>query len=769
MNDILSRQTLRGLFYHNRQSHVFSSSLTSVTDDKSPLLSPHPSLGYLLGFDCSLHPAWCLSNSDMQISEQKKMLYKPQITTQSPIVNFQSVSSGNLSTDLQIVTHSQFPLLTSHASLTSSSFSSSSIKPASLVGGLENLKTKTKNSQSPKLPLISCNSGDATLFTFSMVPASASSLYPCTNLDYSFPSHIEMPSLLDFQSENLPTAGSKMIQAVSHENSGSAYGGLGSVLPSSTTSRTYYSISNCQYPTPLVSFPQNKSLLQSPESIIRESPLKSLASCPCHIPTMYKSELGTTSDMTKQSVSPQCILCHHNDITDSEKNNTPQIDMKREGEDVKQIDITQTTETIVYNSYTKNYDSLSEVSTVIFKEKEKPQVLTSSLKKSSTKNKLQELRKMHLSNGNINFKRDLVQNPQDLHDVQHLPRPNQIQNKVGTMDLTDVSSCDLVTQTSLDASEGESGDMSAVFEQSEGLVYWAEPIPVSSYSSVHDELSGSEVPDKCAHYLLPQGPSSQDLFHSSVSISLPLVSPTTMSTNQFLENTPTVFSNALTSVILTPLTFPSAVPNLKFSSCSLSAQTTSSFTSHITHRRDIPYTTNSKCTVVSSVFTLDTSTPFHAVQSWTELQIQRNTLTKKLSHGALHYTDPNNMRIFRGATQTTQRTTLTDKRFPWRNKLPASVPVVNGLRPDDWVNRKGNEDDVKVCKGNQTTIMAGDCICGRQCTLSTQESCRKQQCVGNISVSKSKIKTLYPLVLPKDKNHLYFSQTLKRTLGRNIR
>lgn len=751
MNDTLSRQT--GLFYHNRQS-LFSSSLTSVTDDKSPLLSPHPSLGYLLGFDRSLYPAWCLSNSHMQISEQKKLLYcnKPQITTQSPIVNFQSVSSGDLSTDLQIVTHFQFPMLTSHASLTSSAFASPSIKPASLVSGLENLKTKTQNSQFPKLPVISGDSGDATRFTFSMVPASASSLYPCTNLDYSFPSHIEMPCLLDFQSENPPTAGSKMIQAASHENSGSANGGLGSVLPSSTTSITYYSISNCHYPSTFVSFPQNKSLLQTPESIIRESPLEGLGSCPCYIPTMYKSELGTTLDMTKQSVSPQCILCHHNDVTDSEKNNiNPQIDIKREGEDVKQIDITQTTETIVYNSDPKSCDSLSEVSTVIFKEKEKPQVLTSSLKKSSTKNKLQELRKMRLSNGNINFKRDLVQNPQDLQNVQHLPRPNQIQNKVGTMDLTDVSSCDIVTQTSLDASEGKSGYMSGVFEQAEGLVYWAEPIQVSSYSPVHDESSGCEAPDKCAHYLLPQVPSSQDLFHSSVSISLPLVSPTTMSANQFLENTSTVFSNAPTSVILTPLTFPSAVPNLKFSSCSLSAQTTSSFTSHITHRRDIPYTTNSKCTVVSSVFTLDTSTPFRAVQSWTELQIQRNTLTKKLSHGALHYTDPNNMRIFRGATQTTERTTLTHKRFPWRNELSASVSVVNGLRPDDWVNRKGNEDDVDVCKGNQTTIMAGDCICGHQCTFSTQESCRKQQCVGNISVSKSKIKALYPLVLPKCK------------------
>lgn len=738
MNDTLSRQTLCGLFYHNRQSHVFSSSLTSVTDDKSPLLSPHPSLGYLLGFDCSLYPAWCLPNSDMQISEQKRMLFcnKPQTTTQSPLVNFQYVSPGDLSADLQIVN-------------SSSSFASSSIKPASLVSGLENLKTKTKNSQSPKLPVISCDSGDATRFTFSMVPASASSLYPCTNLDYSFPSHIEMPCLLDFQSEkNQPTAGSKIIQAVSHENSGSANGGLGSVLPSSTTSITYYSISNCHYPSHLVSFQQNKSLLQSPQSIIRESPLESLGNCLCHIPTMYKSELGTTSDMTKQSVSPQCILCHHNDITDSEKNNNPQIDIKKEGEDVKQVDITQTTETIVYNSKT---NSLSEVSTVIFKEKEKPQVLTSSLKKSSTKNKLQELRKMRLTNGNINLKRDLVQNPQDLHNVQHLPRPNHIQNKVGTMDLTDISSCDLVTQTSLDASEGKSGYISAVFEQAEGLVYWAEPIQVSSYSPLHDESSGCEAPDKCAHYLLPQGPSSQDLFHSSVSISLPLVSPTTMSAKQFLENTSTVFSNAPTSVILTPLKFPSTVPNLTFSSCSLSTQTTSSFTSHITHRRDIPYTTNSKCTVVSSVFTLDTSTPFRAVQSWTELQIQRNTLTKKLSHGALHYTDPNNMRIFRGATQSTQRTTLTHKRFPWRNELPASVSVVNGLRPDDWVNRKGNEDDVKICKGNQTTVMAGDCICGHQCTFSTQESCRKQQCVGNISVSKSKIKTLYPLVLPKYK------------------
>lgn len=738
MNDTLSKQTLRGLFFHNRQSHVFSSSLTSVTDDKSPLLSPHPSLGYLLGFDCSLSPAWCLSNSDMQISEPKKLLYsnKPQFTTRSPIVNFESVSSGDLSTDLQIVTHLQFPMLTSHTSLTSSSFSSFSIKPTSLVSGLENLTTKTKNSQCPILPVISCNSGDGTRFTFSKVPVSASSLYPCTNLDYSFPSHIKMPSLSDSQSED------PMIQAVSHENSGFVYGGPGSVLPSSTASITYYSISNCHYPSPLVSFPQNKSLLQSPESIMRESPFEILASCPCHIPTMYKSELGTTSDMTKKSVSPQCILCHHNDITNSEKNNTSQTDMKREGEDVKQIDIR---ETIVSNSYTKSYDSLSEVSTLIFKEKEKPQVLTSSLKKSSTKSKLQELRKMCLSNGNTNFKRDLVQNPQDLHDVQHLPRLDQTQNKVGTMDLTEVSSCDPVTQTSLDASEGESGDMSAVFEQAdtEGLVYWAEPIQVSSYSPVHDESSGSEAPDKFAHYLLPQGPSSQDLFHSSVSISLPLVSPTTMSTNQFLKNTSTVFSNAPTSVILTPLTFPSAIPNLKFSSCSLSARTTPSLTSHITHRRDIPYTTNSECTVVSSVFTLDTSTPFRAVQSWTELQIQRNTLTKKLSHGALRYTDPNNMRIFGGATQTTQRTTLTHRRFPWRNELPASVSVVNGLKPDDWVNRKGNEDDVKVCKGNQTTIMAGDCICGHQCTVSTQESCRKQQCVGNISVSKSKLHTFH--------------------------
>ncbi|XP_070784680.1 uncharacterized protein itprid1 [Enoplosus armatus] len=182
--------------------------------------------------------------------------------------------------------------------------------------------------------------------------------------------------------------------------------------------------------------------------------------------------------------------------------------------------------------------------------------------------------------------------------------------------------------------------------------------------------------------------------------------------------------------------------------------------SQSSERKDVPYMTDSKRTLLPSILPLDTSTPFRAVQSWADLQIQRNTLTKKLSHGALH-TGPNEVTVSTSASETTQRHALifsSSPSFPllsndWqshdclpgmdRNYCTVSVSVDKGLWPDEEeeVDRNENEDE-KLWEGNQTATMACCCSCDHQCTCCTQKSYNKQHTLGNIPYSLNELEEM---------------------------
>lgn len=528
----------------------------------------------------------------------------------------------------------EIPALMSHDSSPSLAITSSSVRSAALIGGL-----KTANPSSPSPSVDPADSdGDA---AFPKVPDSVSTLRPRT----SFPALPEISSLSDSPYGNVSTSESEVMRRASEGNPASAAGCQESARPQSAASVAYYTITNFHYPSPSVLPPLNKPFpRQSAESTANEVLVESSDSRPPTTPAVYQSEVDLPDD-----------------ITDPQKDSDLQNDMKQEGNWVNHNDVTQTA-----NLNTKSHNSPSEAST--FTSEEKPQLLTKSDKQSSTNAKLEEF-------GRICVSSDSVQKPHDLPDAPRRATPTQTPS--GVWDVTEESSCDPDTDSWLDgpAGKGEGGGvlLSAVLEQTdtEGLVYWAEPIRVSVCSPVHDDLSGCEDPADTAHIASPPDVSS----HSP--------------RPQFVENDAALFSDTPSSFILNPLTFPSAVPSLKFSSCSLPS-------SHIAHRRDVPFATRSESTVLSGLFALDTSTPFRAVQSWTELQIQRHTATR--------------------AAHSTAR------------------------KPHDGVHRRRGGDGVKVWRRRrQTAPAARDCVCGHQRTNGNQEGVSEKQQVGKISVRDSKL------------------------------
>lgn len=677
------------------------------------------------------------------------------------------------------------------------------MQPASLLRGSENIKTDDKDTPPPHLSTLSHQSEDTAWSTFSAALVSASSLSPSPNLDYPISALIAMSStLFDSSSGNPPNTQTEGTEEASHENSLSAYGGLSFLLPSSPCI-TLYTTSDFHFPSSSVSPPQIESLSQSlknnqkyslfqgsggclsdaptnthrkdeetPSSLsfqlYKDNPLAPIPSLvldskskfnngcttlPCLSPnpsipvrqSAFSSKscdpdglivpaVGTISDMTEQSISPQDRSYCHDDNTDSE--DTLQINGKGEVEGEKHSDTVQTGEAVVYNSDTESSASLS-VSTLVSKDVCNK---TEILHELPTKNKQEESRKVCHMDINVS-ESESTRSSSVLHD--DAPEA-QNRTKVETKDLTEIDSLDLVFQTSVDGSEGENGDVDAFFRQvdTEGLVYWAEPIQVSNSTPVPEESDSSEASDGCSgNYLLPRDPAALDSFPSDRHMPLSVSSPTTIDTDHTLRNASTASSNTPFSLTVAPFPSPLAIPDLKSSSRSVSVQMSSSLSSHIVHRKDIPYMTNSKCTLLSSVLPLDTSTPFRAVQSWTDLQIQRNTLTNKLSRGALH-TVPNKVSVYTSASETTQRPTLTHDCFPGmaRNDRTVSVSVDKGLWPDEEVDRNGNEDEDKLWEGNQPATMA----CDHQCTCRTQKSYNKQHTLGNIPVSNNTLSILYP-------------------------
>lgn len=307
-------------------------------------------------------------------------------------------------------------------------------------------------------------------------------------------------------------------------------------------------------------------------------------------------------------------------------------------------------------------------------------------------------------------------------------------------DVTGMESLDVVFDTSVDGFESENGDMDDFFQQldNEGRVYWAEPILVSDSSYTLKETHSFDESPRDS--LLSRSSVSLDSF---LSLALP-------STNQTTED-PVVFVDTSSSTVVKDLVpSQSITSDTKRTSRSVSVQMSSSLSSHIVHRKDIPYVTDSKPTPLPSAFSLDTSSPLRAVQSWTDLQIQRRN--QKLPERAL--TLPHEADIPEGRAGKAQRSRMvysSSPSFPLlpnhsrlQDRLPGiatnyrtvSVSVDTGLGPDkeEEMYRKGNGKS-HLWEGNRSVSVACCCSCDHQSHYCADGSYRKQHVLENGPVS----------------------------------
>lgn len=326
-------------------------------------------------------------------------------------------------------------------------------------------------------------------------------------------------------------------------------------------------------------------------------------------------------------------------------------------------------------------------------------------------------------------------------------------DEVKPNNLIAIENLDLVFETSVDDSDNENIDLDDFFQQldTEGRVYWAEPIQLSNPTP---EASGSfEVSDGTPGNL------PVDSFPSTGN-AIPL--PLSYSANTDRGQTSRAANGSLDVPSSLTSTSQSAIPNVRPSNRSVSVQMPSYLSSHIVHRKDVPYTPESKSTRLPIILPLDTSSPFRAVQSWTDLQIQRNTLTKNLSYGALHAV-PNKTNLSMSCPGMTQRPTHQElfSSSPsffhlsnnWKsqetipemaiNCKPESVSVDTGLWPDEQeedMNRNGNETQKQLWEGNQQDTMACCCSCDHTCCI--HKSNNKEPTFGNSPVSNTTLSSI---------------------------
>lgn len=326
-------------------------------------------------------------------------------------------------------------------------------------------------------------------------------------------------------------------------------------------------------------------------------------------------------------------------------------------------------------------------------------------------------------------------------------------DEVKPNNLIAIENLDLVFETSVDDSDNENIDLDDFFQQldTEGRVYWAEPIQLSNPTP---EASGSFEASDGSPGNLPV-----DSF-SSTGNAIPL--PLSYSANTDRGQTSRAANGSLDVPSSLTSTSQSAILNIRPSNRSVSVQMPSYLSSHIVHRKDVPYTPESKSTRLPIILPLDTSSPFRAVQSWTDLQIQRNTLTKNLSYGALHAV-PNKTNLSMSCPGMTQKPAHQElfSSSPsffhlsnnWKSQetIPEmainckteSVSVDTGLWPDEQeedMNRNGNETQKKLWEGNQQDTMACCCSCDHTCCI--HKSNNKEHTFGNSPYSLDELEEM---------------------------
>ncbi|KAM9337585.1 uncharacterized protein itprid1, partial [Symphorus nematophorus] len=351
--------------------------------------------------------------------------------------------------------------------------------------------------------------------------------------------------------------------------------------------------------------------------------------------------------------------------------------------------------------------------------------------------------------------------PSPLRDGQSLTANTILQRKKSPVQLRESFEMEEATQGVMRTNSCQS-DSSGFLEELSIPSLSQQASPGSDVIKALSGLSGgstdsqSKSEESPENSLFPGGPAAPDSF-SSTGRAVPSSSSTTVETGQTSTNA-TASSEPPSSSTLESFPPPTTILDLKPSARSVSVQMSSSPSSHIVQRKDIPYPTDSKPILLPSVLPLDTSTPFRAVQSWTDLQIQRNALTKKLSYGPLHIV-PNNVTVSMSALETTQGPTLIFSSSPSvpllcndeqshdclpgiaREYHTGPVCVDKGLwtGEEEEVDRIGNEDEEMLWEGNQSATMA---CCDHQCTCCTEKSYKKQQTVGNIPYSLDELEEM---------------------------
>ncbi|XP_029979753.1 flocculation protein FLO11-like [Sphaeramia orbicularis] len=304
-------------------------------------------------------------------------------------------------------------------------------------------------------------------------------------------------------------------------------------------------------------------------------------------------------------------------------------------------------------------------------------------------------------------------------------------------DLVEIESLDQVFETSVDGSEGEYGDVEAFFQEldSAGHAYWAEPVQVSDVTPQSESFEALD--DAPGNPLFSRFDASLDADSLTDKAT---VKPSSSSASEDVDHgaavkTHTVHSDSLTST----------TPEHKPPNHSVSVQMSSCPSSHIVQRKDVPFINDSKHTAVPARLRLDTSTPFRAVQSWTDLRIHQKTRTNKRSHGASH-TFPDTVTVSTGAlelTQTPARMSLSSPSVPllsddWQsNYCPPgitrsyptlSMSVDTGLWPHEEgkVERSGKDDEERLWRDDGRGE-ASLCCCDRQCICCTHNTYNRQQ------------------------------------------
>lgn len=273
-----------------------------------------------------------------------------------------------------------------------------------------------------------------------------------------------------------------------------------------------------------------------------------------------------------------------------------------------------------------------------------------------------------------------------------------------TKELIEIDSLDLVFESSEPGVQSE--NLEAFFQDGgvEGLVYWAEPIQVSNPTPLLEETQSQEAADGLCGLE-------------------PLVPPPGRATPSSSSSPPSAETDHPPA--------KDAPPSLSCPGFSL--QMSLPLASHIVHRKDIPYETNPQCSRLPSVLRLDTSTPYRAVQSWTDLQIQRNILTKMFMQGLFH-TIPNKATASNGVPEgaPSQRLAPHGLTGTTRNKWSVSEPGIRALRPDEEVHTSGSEGENLLWDQRQINMM---CSCA--CCRCIQSSSNTQQAHGKSPVSNA--------------------------------